>query len=407
MFKGETMKKVYIVSAKRTATGSFLGGLKSTHPADLAAVLVKDVLKTTQVPSEAIAEVIIGNILPAGAGQGIGRQVAIKGGLPITTPGYSINMACGSAMKAIIQGMQAIMLDQAHIVLAGGTESMSRAPYMAPADVRLGKKMGDFKLVDHMIYDALTDAFSGVHMGVTSENIAQKYGITRAQQDAFAYQSQLKAIAAVDGLKFADEIVPVTIKDGKEMVEFKVDEYPNRTTNPTKLASLKTVFKDGGTVTAGNASGINDGASLVMLADEQAINQYHLTPLVEIVGYGQGGVDPQYMGLGPTPAVKQALAMAKVTLHDIDLIELNEAFAAQSLGVIHELAQAHGIPENTLLTKTNVNGGAIALGHAVGSSGARITVTLIHEMKKRKSTYGLATLCIGGGMGIALVVKGI
>jgi acetyl-CoA C-acetyltransferase len=401
------MKKVYIVWAKRTATGSFLGALKHTHPAELGAVLVKDALKVTGLNGDVIDEVIIGNILPAGAGQGIGRQVAIKGGLPTSVPGYSINMACGSAMKAMIQGMQSIQLDQAHIVLAGGTESMSRAPFMTPSDIRLGRKMGDFKLVDHMIYDALTDVFNGVHMGVTAENVASKYGITREQQDMFAYQSQLKAIAAIDSLKFVDEIVPLPIKEGKEIIDFKVDEYPNRTTNPQKLSSLRAVFKEGGSVTAGNASGINDGASLVMLASEEAIKKYHLKPLVEIVGYGQGAVDPLYMGLGPTPAVEQALKMAKLSLKDIDLIELNEAFAAQVLGVIHELSKSQQIDEETILTKTNVNGGAIALGHAVGSSGARITVTLIHEMKKRKSTYGLATLCIGGGMGIALVVKGI
>lgn len=401
------MKKVYLVWAKRTATGSFLGSLKHTHPADLGSVLVKQALIDTHLPAQAIDEVIMGNILPAGAGQGIGRQVAVKGGLPHKTPGYSINMACGSAMKAIIQGLQSIQLDQAHLVLAGGTESMSRSPFMTPSDIRLGRKMGDFKMIDHMIFDALTDAFDGTHMGVTAENIAAQYGITRAAQDAFAYQSQLKAIAAVDAGKFKDEIVPVMIKDGKETLPFAVDEYPNRTTNETKLAALKPVFKEGGSVTAGNASGLNDGASMVLLADETAMEKFQLKPIAEIVGYGQGGVDPKVMGLGPTPAVGHALKMAKLSLKDIALIELNEAFAAQSLGVIHELSQAHDVPESELIAKTNVNGGAIALGHAVGSSGARITVTLVHEMKKRQATYGLATLCIGGGMGIALVLKGI
>jgi acetyl-CoA C-acetyltransferase len=400
------MKKVFIVSAKRSATGSFLGALKHTHPADIAVPIVHAILKETGIHGSKIDEVIIGNILPAGAGQGIGRQVAIKSGLPHSVIGYSINMACGSAMKAIIQGMQSIQLGQAQLILAGGTESMSRSPFMTPSDIRQGRKMGDFKLTDHMIYDALTDAFSGHHMGVTAENIAEKYGITRVEQDQFAYQSQLKAIAAIDGKRFVDEIVPVMVKEGKESMAFSIDEYPNRTTNLTKMANLKTVFKDGGSVTAGNASGLNDGASMVLLASEEAIQTHGLTPLVELIGYGQGGVDPQYMGLGPTPAVQQALKMAAVSLKDIDLIELNEAFAAQSLGVIHELALAHNVDKQKLLEKTNVNGGAIALGHAVGSSGARITVTLIHEMKKRQVGYGLATLCIGGGMGIALVVKG-
>jgi acetyl-CoA C-acetyltransferase len=407
MFRGVIMNKVYIVAAKRTATGSFLGALKHTHPADIATPLVKAILGQVNLKPDLINEVIVGNILPAGAGQGLGRQIALKSGLPHSVVGYTINMACGSAMKAIIQGLHSIQVGQADLILAGGVESMSRAPFMTPADIRQGKKMGDFKLVDHMIYDALTDAFNGVHMGVTAENIALKYGITRDAQDQFAYQSQLKAIAAIDGKQFEDEIVPVMVKEGKELVPFKIDEYPNRTTNLSKMAALKPVFKEGGTVTAANASGLNDGASMVLLASEAAIKQHNLTPLVEIVGYGQGGVDPLYMGLGPTPAVEQALKMAKLTLKDIALIELNEAFAAQSLGVIHELSLAHGMDQSTLLEKTNVKGGAIALGHAVGSSGARITVTLIHEMKKRQAKYGLATLCIGGGMGIALVVKGI
>jgi acetyl-CoA C-acetyltransferase len=401
------MEKVYIVDGKRTGTGSFLGSLKQTHPALLAAPLVRYLLSTHNIESSLVHEVIVGNILPAGAGQGIGRQVAIYGGLPHSVPGYSINMACGSALKAIIQGTLSIQAGLAHVVLAGGTESMSRTPFMTPSDIRLGRKMGDFKMIDHMLYDALIDAFHGVHMGVTAEHIAEKYKITRVQQDQFAYQSQLKAIAAVESNKFIDEIIPIQIKDGKQEVTFAHDEYINRTTNLEKLATLKAAFKEGGTVTAGNASGLNDGASMVLLASEKVVNDKKLSPLAEIIGFGQGAVDPLYMGLGPTPAVEAALKMAGLTLKDIDLIELNEAFAAQSLGVIKELSTKYKISEEELLAKTNVNGGAIALGHAVGSSGARITVTLLHEMKKRKATYGLATLCIGGGMGIALVVKGI
>ncbi|MCX5775717.1 MAG: acetyl-CoA C-acetyltransferase [Firmicutes bacterium] len=400
------MTKVYIVEAKRTATASFLGSLKGVHPADLGATLIKNILTTTKVPAAAIDEVIVGNILTAGLGQGLARQISIKGGVPFEVPAYSISMACGSAMKAIMNGVISIQGGYDHLVLAGGVESMSRAPYLLPDNARGGIKMGEIKMKDHMLHDALTDAFSGVHMGVTAENIAEKYSISRADQDAFAIDSQKKAIAAVDSKRFADEIVPIEVKVGKDVVKFDTDEYPNRTTSLEKLAALRPAFKpEGGTVTAGNSSGLNDGGSMLLLASEEAVKKYNLKPLVEIVGIGQGGVDPQLMGLGPTPAIKNALKHAHLKFTDLDLIELNEAFAAQSLGVIHELTEAFGVTKEDILKKTNVNGGAIALGHAVGGSGARITVTLIHELLKRQATYGIASLCIGGGMGTAIIVK--
>ena len=400
------MSKVYIVEAKRTAVGSFLGSLKNHHPADLGAPLIKNILETTHVPAGAIDEVIVGNILPAGQGQGLGRQVALKGGIPIEVPAYVVSMACGSAMKAIMNAATEVKAGYANLVLAGGVESMTRAPYLIPDGARGGLKMGEIKVKDHMILDALTDAGSGVHMGITAENIASKYQISRAEQDAFAFESQKKAIAAVDAGRFADEIVPLEVKVGKDIVKFDKDEYPNRTTTLEKMATLKPAFKpEGGTVTAANASGINDGGSMVLVASEEAVKKYNLKPLVEIVGFGQGGVDPLLMGLGPTPAIKNALKQANLKFSQMDLIELNEAFAAQSLGVIRELTEAFGETKEQILARTNVNGGAIALGHAVGSSGARITVTLIHELVKRQGTYGLASLCIGGGMGTAIIVK--
>ena len=400
------MTKVYIVEAKRTATASFLGSLKGVHPADIGATLIKNILASTKVPGAAIDEVIVGNILPAGLGQGLARQISIKGGVPIEVPAYGISMACGSAMKAIMNGLMSIQAGYDHLVFAGGVEVMSRAPYLLPETARGGIKMGEIKMKDHMILDALTDAFSGVHMGVTAENIAEKYGITRADQDAFAIDSQKKAIVAVDSKRFVDEIVPIEIKVGKDIVKFDTDEYVNRTTSLEKLATLRPAFKpEGGSVTAGNASGLNDGGSMVLLASEEAVKKYNLKPLVEIIGIGQGGVDPQLMGLGPTPAIKNALKHAHIRFTDLDLIELNEAFAAQSLGVIRELTDEFGVSKEEILKKTNVNGGAIALGHPVGSSGARITVTLVHELLKRQATYGIASLCIGGGMGTAIIVK--
>lgn len=399
------MSKVYIVSAKRTPIGSFLGALSTVHPAQLGATAVKAILEETKVPKEDIDEVIVGNILPAGQGQGIGRQVSIYAGIPQEVPAYSLNMACGSGMKAMMNAYANIQMGLHNLVVVGGTESMSRAPYIVPERSRTGFRMGDFKVTDHMISDALTDVFNNMHMGVTAENIAAKYGITRQAQDAFAIQSQEKAINAIDSGRFKDEIVPVEVKKRKETVVVDTDEYPNRRTTLDKLGTLRTVFKKEGSVTAGNASGINDGASFMLIVSEEALKKYHLTPLAEVVGIGQGGVDPAYMGMGPVPAVRNALKHANMTLDQMDLIELNEAFAAQSLGVIKVLAEEHNTTEQAILDKTNVNGGAIALGHPVGASGNRIITTLMYEMMKQKLTYGLATLCIGGGMGTAVVIK--
>ena len=399
------MGRVFIVSGKRTAVGSYLGALKNVHPADLGAQVVRSILDTVRIPADRLDEVIVGNILPAGQGQGVGRQVALKAGVPQSVPAYSLNMACGSGMKAVMTAYANIQAGLHHLVMAGGTESMSTAPYLIPYKAREGFKMGDFTTVDHMIYDALTDSFSGAHMGITAENIAVKHGLTRQAQDEFALYSQKKAIAAVDGGQFVDEIVPITIKVKKDELVFAQDEYPNRITNADKLKALRPAFKPDGSVTAGNASGINDGASFTLVASEEALAEFKLTPMAEIIGIGQGVVDPQYMGLGPVPAIANALKMAGLRLQDIDLIELNEAFAAQSLGVVRELSVEHGMAEQAILERTNLNGGAIALGHPVGASGNRILVTLLHAMARRNVTYGLASLCIGGGMGTAIIIK--
>ncbi len=401
------MEKVYIVNAKRTAIGSFLGSLKDVSAANLGAAVVKELLQEANVQPEAVQEVIVGNILSAGVGQGIARQVAVQAGIPVETCAYSVNMLCGSGMKAVMMGVNELQAGMFDLVVAGGTENMSAAPYLLPKDVRGGIKMGEFKVVDHMLYDALTDAFTGIHMGVTAENIAKKYSITREAQDTFAIASQTKAIAAVDAGKFKDEIVPISIASRKETIIFDTDEYPNRKTSLEKLGGLRPAFVKDGSVTAGNASGINDGASFVLLATEKALKKYNLTPMAEIVAIGQGGVEPTVMGLGPTPAIRHALARANMKLDEMELVELNEAFAAQSLGVIHELVEEHHIDREAFLAKTNVNGGAIALGHPVGASGNRILVTLLHEMKRQNLTYGLASLCIGGGMGTAVIVKNV
>lgn len=401
------MKKVFIVAAKRTAVGSFLGTLKGVHPADLGAPLIQDILSTTKLSGKEIDEVIVGNILSAGLGQGVGRQIAVKGGVDISIPAYSLNMLCGSGMKAVINAYTSIGAGVHELILAGGVESMSKAPFLLTDGVRGGFKMGDLVSKDHMLNDALTDAFNNVHMGITAENIAEKHHLTREEQDAFAISSQQKAIAAVDAGRFADEIVPLKVKVGKDEVVFDKDEYPNRSTSLEKLAKLRPAFKKDGTVTAGNSSGLNDGASMILLASEEAVKKYHLTPIAEIIAVGQAGVDPLYMGLGPVPAINKALKNAKLDLKDIQLLELNEAFAAQSLGVLKELSAEHGQSVEEILSRTNVNGGAIALGHAVGNSGSRIIVTLVHELQKRKLNLGLASLCIGGGMGTAVIVKRI
>lgn len=399
------MSKVYIVDAKRTAIGSMLGTLKSITPGELGATVVKNILETTKLDPNKIDELICGNILSAGQKQGVGRQVELLAGIPFEVPAYSLNMICGSGMKAVINAYTGIKSGFTNIVVAGGSEVMSNTPYLVSSNTRSGVKMGNFQMVDHMINDSLTDAFSGVHMGITAENIANKYNISREEQDQFAYNSQQKAISAIDNGLFKDEIVPVTIKTKKEEIVFDTDEYPNRKTNLDKLANLRPAFVKDGSVTAGNASGINDGAAFLLVASEEACKENNLKPIVEIVSVGQGGVDPQFMGLGPVPAIRQALKNANLTLKDIDIIELNEAFSAQSLGVIKELTEEHNVTKDWILERTNVTGGAIALGHPVGSSGARIIVTLIHNMLRNNKKVGLASLCIGGGMGTAIIVK--
>ena len=399
------MRKTYVVSAKRSAIGSFLGSLTTVKPVDLGATVVKALLEDGKVAPDQVDELLCGNVLSAGLGQNIGRQVALAAGIPESVCAHSVNMVCGSGLRTVMEGVMSIQTGFNDIVVAGGVESMSGAPYLIPANTRTGNKMGDFKCVDHMIYDALTDAMNGIHMGVTAENIAKKYNITREMQDEFGYASQQKAIAAVDSGRFKDEIVPVEVKLRKETIVFDTDEHPNRKSTPEKMAKLRPAFIKDGSVTAANASGINDGASFVLLASEEAVEKYNLTPLCEVVGIGQGGVDPLTMGLGPTPAIRHALKYADMKLDDVELVELNEAFAAQSLGVVHELVEEHGIDREAFLEKTNVNGGAIALGHPVGASGNRILVTLIHEMIKRDAKTGLASLCIGGGQGTAVIVK--
>lgn len=401
------MEKIYIVAAKRTPIGSFLGSLNKISPSHLAGEVIKNILEETKVDPNNLDEVIIGNVLSAGHAQGVGRQSAIRGGVPYSVPAYSLNIICGSGMKAVMSAYQIIKSGEASLILAGGTESMSQAPHLLNHNIRTGIKMGDSLAKDHMILDALTDAFHGVHMGITAENIAEKHNISREEQDQFSIESQQKAITAIDSGRFKDEIVPIEVKDRKETIVVDTDEYPNRKTSLEKLSQLRPAFKKDGSVTAGNASGINDGAAILLIASESAVKKYNLTPLVEIVGVGQGGVDPLVMGLGPVPAIKNVLDKTGMKLKDMDILELNEAFAVQSLGVMKELCEMYSIDPAWFNDKTNVNGGAIALGHPVGASGARILTTLVHEMKKRKSEYGLASLCIGGGMGTAIIVKNV
>lgn len=399
------MEKVYIVSAKRTPIGTFLGDLKDVSVGELGSVAIKGLLEESGIAVEDIDEVIMGNVLPAGQGQGIARQAAMKAGIPATVPASTVNMVCGSGMKSVMNAFTSIRAGESQVMVAGGMESMSQTPYLVPAKTRAGAKMGNLEMQDHMVADGLTDAFQHYHMGVTAENVAKQYGISREDQDQFAFRSQEKAIQAVDAGVFRDEIAPVEVKSRKGVMVIDTDEYPNRMTNLEKLASLRPAFDKQGTVTAGTSSGINDGASATLVVGERYLKEHNLSAHAEIVAIGQGGVDPSVMGLGPTPAIRLALKRAGLRLQDMDVIELNEAFAAQSLGVIHELAEEHEMTEAELLEKTNPNGGGIALGHPVGASGNRIIVTLIHHMKKHNLKYGLASLCIGGGMGTAVIVK--
>jgi acetyl-CoA C-acetyltransferase len=399
------MNKVYIVGAKRSPIGTFLGALKDIPLAELSTQVLKAAIAAANVPPDAVDTVIVGNVLQAGLGQNIARQISIKAGIPESVPANSINMVCGSGMKSVMNGALEILTGNADLVVAGGVESMTQAPYLVGSRIREGVKMGDLQMQDVILQDGLIDSFTKIHMGITAENIAELYGISRAEQDAFALESQRKAIAAVDGGVFDPEIVPIEIKSKKETVVFARDEYPNRTTNPEKMAKLRPAFKTDGTVTAGNASGINDGASFLILASEKAVSKHGLKPLAEIVSFAEAGVNPNLMGMGPVPAIRKALLKAGKNLADMERIELNEAFAAQSLGVVAELAKEHSLAKDEILARTNVLGGAIALGHPVGMSGNRIVVTLIHELARQNKSVGLASLCIGGGMGTAVVVK--
>lgn len=393
------MKEVVIVSAVRTAIGNFGGSLASLSATELGVITAKEAIKRAGINPEEISETIIGNILSAGLGQNIGRQISIKAGIPDTKPAMTINKLCGSGLRAVSMAAQFIMLGDADVVLAGGTESMSNAPYLLPQG-RNGFRMGHGQVVDSMILDGLTDAFNNYHMGITAENIAEQWNISREEQDKFALESQRRAEAAQSSGRFADEIVPVSIPQRKgDPIIFDTDEFPKHGLKLEKLAALKPAFKKEGTVTAGNASGINDGACMLIIMSADKAAELGIKPLARILSYGNAALDPAIMGYGPVPATKAALNKAGLTIDDIDLIEANEAFAAQSIAVVRDLKLD---PQ-----KVNVNGGAIALGHPIGASGARILTSLIYEMKRRNANKGLATLCIGGGQGTALIIENI
>ena len=417
-----TLRDVYVISSCRTAVGTFGGTLRDVPAADLGATVIAEALKRGNVKGEWLDEVMFGNVLSAAQGQNVARQCMVKAGVPLKVPAYTVSMVCGSGLKTVIEGSRAIQAGDADLIMCGGTESMSGAPYAIPA-ARWGARMGDIKAVDTMIKDGLWDAYNNYHMGTTAENICDIWGITREELDEFGYNSQMKALAAIKSGRFEDEIVPVTVKKKKETIEFKVDEHPKDTTLE-KMAKLRGAFPNSADntvdkvemtfeathmtpspentgvqrVTAGNASGLNDGAAAIILASKEAVEKYGLKPLFKVVSWGQGGVDPKIMGTGPIPASRQAMAKAGLTIKDMDLIEANEAFAAQSIAVARELEFD--------MSKVNVNGGAIAIGHPVGCSGARIIVTLLHEMMKRDDAKkGLATLCIGGGLGVAAIFE--
>ena len=417
------MREVYIVNCCRTAVGNFGGSLKDVPAADLGAIVVKEALKRANVAPENVDEVMFGCVLTAGLGQNVARQVSVKAGIPFSVPSYTVGMVCGSGMKSVIEAARTIQAGDADIIVTGGTENMSAAPFALP-DERWGARMGDKKAVDTMIKDGLWDAYNNYHMGTTAENICDVWGITREELDAFGASSQQKTEAAQKAGKFADEIVPVMIKKKKEMVEFKVDEFPKAGVTVEGIAKLKGAFPCGPEgvedeivhtfevtecheadahkhvqrVTAAQASGINDGAAAIIVASGEAVEKYGLKPMAKLVSWGQGGVDPKIMGVGPVPASRQAMSKAGLTIEDMDLVEANEAFAAQSIAVAREL--------HFDMSKVNVNGGAIAIGHPVGCSCARILVTLLHEMLKRPDAKkGLATLCIGGGQGVATIFE--
>lgn len=401
------MEKVFIVAAKRTPIGAFTGSLKSITAGELAGVAIKGALESADVPLNVIDEVIVGNVISAGQGMGVARQASLYAGLAEEVPAYGVNMICGSGMKSVMDAAAHIKAKDAEVVIAAGVEVMSQIPFIVPPSIRNGHKMGDILMKDLLVSDGLTDAFNHYHMGMTAENIANALNISRLAQDNYALESQQKAVAAIEAGKFKGQIVPVEIKQRKQTLTFDTDEYPKPDATFDGLQKLRPAFNREGTVTAGNASGINDGASAIILASESAVVKYGLTPLVELSSYAQSGLDPKVMGLGPVEAVSKALDKADLTLEEVELFELNEAFAAQALGVMYQLSEQHDLPLEAFKSKINVNGGAIALGHPLGASGNRIIVSLIHEMIEQHTNYGVASLCVGGGMGTAVLLKGI
>lgn len=391
------MREVVIASAVRTPIGTFGGSFKDVSAVKLGTIAAKEALKRAKVEPDMVDEVIFGNVLQAGLGQNVARQISIHTGIPVEVPSFTVNKVCGSGLKAVALAVQTILLGEADIVLAGGTENMSQAPYLLKG-ARWGHRMGDGTVEDYMIHDGLWDIFNDYHMGITAENIAEQWNITREEQDQFALTSQQRAEEAIKTGKFKDEIVPVEVPQRKgDPIIVDTDEHPRFGTTLEGLAKLRPAFKKDGTVTAGNASGINDGAAALVVMSKEKAEELGIKPMATIVSYASAGVDPKIMGTGPIPATRKALEKANMKVEDLDLVEANEAFAAQALSVVKELGLD---PE-----KTNVNGGAIALGHPIGASGARILVTLLHEMAKRDAKTGLATLCIGGGQGISLIVK--
>ncbi|MDU2063483.1 MAG: acetyl-CoA C-acetyltransferase [Sporomusaceae bacterium] len=393
------MKEAVIVSAVRTAVGSFNGSLASLSAVELGEIVIREALCRAKVNPELVDEVIMGNVLQAGLGQNPARQAAVKAGIPKEVPAFTVNKVCGSGLKTVNLAAQAIIAGDADIIVAGGMESMSNAPYLLGNQARWGYRMGHSKVIDSMIHDGLWCAFEDYHMGITAENVAEKFGITREMQDELAALSQQRAIAAIEAGAFKEEIVPVTLKTRRGETVFAVDEYPKAGTTKETVGKLKAAFRKDGSVTAANASGINDGAAALVIMSAEKCAELKLTPLAKIRSYGAAGVDPSIMGIGPIPATRKALQKAGLSVEDLDLIEANEAFAAQFLAVGKEL----GFDQE----KVNVNGGAIAIGHPIGASGARILVTLLHALKQRDQKIGLATLCIGGGQGIATIVERI
>jgi len=393
------MKEVYIIDAARTAIGNFGGSLSTISPAQMGATVLKELFKRNGMNGEEVDEVLMGSVLQAGHGQNVARQIAMEAGIPKEKTAMTINMVCGSGLRTVAMAAQSILAGDAELIIAGGAENMSQAPYILPK-ARNGYRMGDGTLVDTMVADGLTDVFNNFHMGITAENLADKYNLTREEQDEFSALSQNKAEKAINENRFADEIVAIEIPQRrKDPIIFKQDEFVRMGVTADSLAKLRPAFKKDGSVTAANASGINDGAAAVIVASKEACEKYNLKPMAKIASYAWHGTEPSIMGIGPVEAVKKALNKANWNKDELGLIEANEAFAAQSLAVMKELDLNPEI--------TNVNGGAIAIGHPIGASGTRILTTLVHEMKKREVKKGLATLCIGGGMGIAMCVENI